>query len=152
MRILIKAEFKWIRSPGSMRQRSPSTAVYAPQPSTTTRRAEGECRWARAISPGKMSCIPAKSVEVAAACPSRPGFISMSTRRSASRVLTNSPVRSRVRTEGLHSARDTARAFTLGGWGVNISMVLASTREPDSKGLERFEKGVKAPAWTGGPV
>jgi hypothetical protein len=39
--------------------RSPSTAVYAPDPSTMKRSADCEWRWLGAISPGRMSCNPA---------------------------------------------------------------------------------------------
>jgi hypothetical protein len=48
-----------MKSPGCMVVRSPSTAVYAPEPSTMKRSADCECRWLGAISPGRMSCRPA---------------------------------------------------------------------------------------------
>jgi len=48
-----------MKSPGAMVVRSPSTAVYAPEPSTMKRSADCEWRWLGAISPGRISCRPA---------------------------------------------------------------------------------------------
>ena len=55
-----------IRSPGSISQRTPSTVVKAPRPSTIKRSAAGVWWWLGAFSPGRMICSPAKSVAVAA--------------------------------------------------------------------------------------
>ena len=48
-----------MKSPGRMMVRSPSTAVYAPEPSTMKRSALCVWRWLGAISPGRISCRPA---------------------------------------------------------------------------------------------
>ncbi|MCY1239020.1 hypothetical protein D9M72_517900 [compost metagenome] len=71
--------------------RSPLTAVQAPLPSTIKRSADWVCRWLGAISPGRISCRPAYSVEVMLDLPGMPGFSSTSTRRTASSALMTPP-------------------------------------------------------------
>ncbi len=80
-----------MKSPGCMVVRSPSTAVHAPLPSTMKRSADCVWRWLGAISPGRISCRPAYSVEVMLERPGSPGFSSTSTRRTASSALMMRP-------------------------------------------------------------
>jgi hypothetical protein len=47
------------KSPGCIDVFSPSTAVYAPEPSTMKRSALCVCRCAGATSPGMINCSPA---------------------------------------------------------------------------------------------
>ena len=81
------------RSPGSMGILSPSTVVWPPSLSMMNRRAAGVCRWARADSPGMTICRPENRLLVVAIRPSKPGFSSINTRRSASSVPTSSAAR-----------------------------------------------------------
>ena len=71
--------------------RSPSTAVYAPLPSTMKRSADCVCRWLGAISPGRISCRPQYRLRVMQDWPRRPGFSRISTRRTASRAVISAP-------------------------------------------------------------
>ena len=56
-----RAGLDWPNAEGYRRivVRSPSTAVYAPSPSSTSRNADCACRCAGATSPGRISCSPA---------------------------------------------------------------------------------------------
>src|ERR1700680_455601 len=62
------------KSPGSIAVRSPSTAVWAPLPSSTKRSADWLWRCAGATSPGITICTPANSEVVIFDCPRSPGF------------------------------------------------------------------------------
>ena len=80
-----------MKSPGNMVVRSPSTAVYAPEPSTMKRSADCEWRWLGAISPGRISCRPAYRLCVMQDSPRMPGFSRISTRRIASFAVISLP-------------------------------------------------------------
>lgn len=77
-----------------MGQRSPSTVVQAPSPSTTMRTAFGVWRCAGAHSPGSSSCMPRYMAALACMLSGPwPGLASTSTRRSAFSMGVSSPAR-----------------------------------------------------------
>ena len=80
-----------MKSPRRIVTRSPSTAVYAPSPSTTKRSADCVWRWLGATSPGRMTCSPQYIVCVIDDFPRNAGFSSTSTRRSASFAVIRPP-------------------------------------------------------------
>ena len=84
-----------MKSPRRIVTRSPSTAVYAPSPSTTKRSADCVWRWLGATSPGMITCSPQYIVCVIADWPRSAGFSRISTRRSASFAVISRPASSR---------------------------------------------------------